>query len=223
MLERMRLLQVGAFVSMCVLGSHSVSAQAPTLYTRQVTPVPATPFDATASHDILVVTTVDANFIINLPQAVTSPPQPITSDGIKGRHFTVKKVDAGTGTVKIVAQSGQNIDGQASYFLSAKDQEVSVVSDGANWKLLDAVPKGVLHAHTFPGANAGAKIAAACAALPSGGGSIDGRGFGATTQVVSSDMFAACNKPVTLIVGGGTIYDFLDPGPALGTTKVTLP
>jgi len=46
----------------------------------------------------------------------------------------------------------------------------------------------VRYASGFPGADAGAKIAAAIADLPANGGTIDARGFGATTQSVSATI-----------------------------------
>ncbi|HEY6252500.1 MAG TPA: hypothetical protein VI685_21300 [Candidatus Angelobacter sp.] len=51
------------------------------------------------------------------------------------------------------------------------------------------------------GTNAGAKIMACIAALPAVGGIADARGFGATTQIISSQLdIGAGGKPVTLLI-----------------------
>jgi hypothetical protein len=56
-----------------------------------------------------------------------------------GRTFKVKKTDASANAVTVLAPApvhGQEyIDGATSYVLSAQNQYVEVVSDGANWKI----------------------------------------------------------------------------------------
>jgi len=79
--------------------------------------------------------------------------------------------------------------------------------DGGNLNLVGpgwALP--VLLAHTFPGADAGAKIAAAIAALPATGGTVDARGLPGA-QTISSDVFTAATKNVRILWGAGT-YSF---------------
>ncbi|MBI3894476.1 MAG: hypothetical protein HY313_00955 [Acidobacteria bacterium] len=61
----------------------------------------------------------------------------------------------------------------------------------------------VRYADQFPGANAGAKIAAAIADLPSTGGTVDARGFEAT-QTVAQNIFSGVTKPVNLHLGCAT-------------------
>ena len=56
----------------------------------------------------------------------------------------------------------------------------------------------------FTGADAGAKIAAAIADLPSTGGTVDARGLEGA-QTISSDMFGGITKPVTLLLGATTL------------------
>jgi hypothetical protein len=60
-----------------------------------------------------------------------------------------------------------------------------------------------LNANDFDGTNAGAKIAAAIAALPSTGGTVDARGLEGA-QAISSDIFSGVTKPVRLLLGAGT-------------------
>jgi len=65
----------------------------------------------------------------------------------------------------------------------------------------------VLDVTLFSGATADVKFAAACAALPSGGGVLDARGFGPTTQSVASTI--SCGGPtksVTFTFDRSTVY-----------------
>jgi hypothetical protein len=64
---------------------------------------------------------------------------------------------------------------------------------------------GIRNAKGFSGENAGAKIAAAIANLPSTGGTVDARGI--EGGAISQDLFAGVTKPVTLLLGHGT-YTF---------------
>lgn len=58
-------------------------------------------------------------------------------------------------------------------------------------------------ADKFAGADAGHKIAAAIADLPSTGGIVDARELEGA-QTISSDVFASSPKPITLLLGSGT-------------------
>lgn len=68
----------------------------------------------------------------------------------------------------------------------------------------------ILHADAFPGADASIKINAAIAALPSTGGTVDARGFGATVQTISVQIaVGGPNKPVVLIVSSQTVFNIM--------------
>jgi hypothetical protein len=58
---------------------------------------------------------------VNLPSAV----------GISGRQYTIKETVGGQ--TNIIPFGGQFIDGSPSYILTASNQYVTIVSDGANW------------------------------------------------------------------------------------------
>lgn len=65
----------------------------------------------------------------------------------------------------------------------------------------------VVYADQETGATADVKIAAACAALPSTGGTIDARGFGATTQTLAGVISCgSTTKPVTFLFDSATIF-----------------
>lgn len=79
--------------------------------------------DATAvAGELLLVTTGDGPVRVTLPALAN------------GALVVVTKVDAGLGSVAVVAQeSAQTINSEASYSISAVRQTVSFVSDGAQW------------------------------------------------------------------------------------------
>lgn len=63
-------------------------------------------------------------------------------------------------------------------------------------------------ADQYPGRDAFAKINAAIAALPAGGGTVDARGFGATSQAVTTPLIiGSATKPVTLLIDGNTRFE----------------
>lgn len=64
------------------------------------------------------------------------------------------------------------------------------------------VDDNVRHCAQFTGANAGAKIAACIADLPSTGGTADARGLEGT-QTIAQDVLSSVTKPVTLLLGAG--------------------
>lgn len=68
---------------------------------------------------------------------------------------------------------------------------------------LDALAAGPRDCTTFSGANAGAKIAACIADLPSSGGIADARGFEGA-QTISVDLGSGVTKPVQLVFGAAT-------------------
>lgn len=88
-----------------------------------VTVVPSTgdPVTATTSDEIILVTTGANAINVNLPAAATS-----------GLKKTIKKVDAGGGTVVINKAGSDTIQGAASFTLSIHNQSVELIADGAN-------------------------------------------------------------------------------------------
>lgn len=81
--------------------------------------------------------------------------------------------------------------------------------DAANKAYVDANAGGqtmssVRLAHLFAGTDACAKMAAAAAALPATGGTVDARGLDGP-QTCAADPFAGVTKPVTVLLGAGTL------------------
>jgi hypothetical protein len=65
--------------------------------------------------------------------AVTLP----TAAGVKGRIYTVKRMNAGANNVTIACTGGQTIDGAATVVLAAQYDRATVQSTGANWVRID--------------------------------------------------------------------------------------
>jgi hypothetical protein len=71
----------------------------------------------------------------------------------------------------------------------------------------------VVYADQFSGSDAFAKINSAIAALPSSGGTVDARGFGAGIQAVSTQLvIGSSTKPVCLIVDANTQFNISTTG-----------
>jgi len=79
----------------------------------------------TTAHDIVEVTTGSSTITLTLPTAV----------GIKGKPYTLKKVDSGTGSVLIDGAGTETIEGLLNYSLVNQWQYVEIYSDNANWKI----------------------------------------------------------------------------------------
>ena len=89
---------------------------------------------------------------------------------------------------------------------------ITGVTDVRTWFVDPNSAGPVIRADLMPGADAGAQIIAAIAALPSAtGGTVDARRLEGGT--ISTNPFAGVTKPVTLWLGSGTYY----------TTTLTMP
>jgi hypothetical protein len=77
---------------------------------------------------------------------------------------------------------------------------ITSVTDVRTW-FVDPNSSGpVIRADLMPGADAGAKITAAIAALPATGGTVDARGLEGA-QTISQNIFSGVTKPVRLLLG----------------------
>ncbi len=80
-------------------------------------------YTALVSDEIITGDATSAAFTITLPTAV----------GKTGQTYTIKRINSGANAVTVGTTSSQNIDGAATYALSAQYKYVKVVSDGTNW------------------------------------------------------------------------------------------
>lgn len=60
---------------------------------------------------------------------------PTAADNV-GRRITIKKVDAGAGSVVVDGEAAETIDGAATYTVTAQYAFVTVQSDGFNWMII---------------------------------------------------------------------------------------
>jgi hypothetical protein len=76
------------------------------------------------SDATVLCSTMRGAVTLTLPRAVTC----------SGRQVTVRKADAGQGTVTIQSANGETVDGQTWVSLTAQNEFVTLLSDGHVWK-----------------------------------------------------------------------------------------
>jgi len=82
-------------------------------------------YTLTTVDQVVTADATSAAFTVTLPTAV----------GVTGKTYTIKKVDTGSNAVAVATTSSQTIDGVASFALSTAQATVTVISDGANWRV----------------------------------------------------------------------------------------
>lgn len=83
----------------------------------------STNYTLTSSDSVINVNASGGSLSINLPTAV----------GIVGRQYTIKKIDTSANPVMVSTTLSQTIDDNTTLALSAQNQYVTIISDGANW------------------------------------------------------------------------------------------
>lgn len=156
---------------------NALSAYTPTITT----------YTAQAADNVLSADATTGSFTITLPTAV----------GIAGKQYTVKKVDYSVNTVTIATTSSQTIDGSPTAILVFTNHFITVVSNGANWLVIE---------HNYAGTMLGyAEVVAT----------------GATTNsTVTSAALAANTLPGLAIttVGAGRAVTIMFQGQGYNTT-----
>lgn len=147
-----------------------------------------------------------ANRTVTFPDAgaaasvgYTLTPGTTGSDVNWGATGVLNVPDAGATTRGVVTTGSQTFAGLKTFSTGVSTAALTLTGD------LDAPDiNRIRYAHQFAGANAGAKIAAAIADLPSTGGTVDARGLeGAQTSSVNP--FVGITKPITLLLGDTTL------------------
>ena len=93
---------------------------------------------ATKSSAYTAINT-DSTILVSGTTTITLP----TAAGIKGKTYTIKKIDAGT-TSTVATTSSQTIDGVITLSLVAQYEGVKVGSDGSNWWVVGQVATSIL-------------------------------------------------------------------------------
>ena len=86
-----------------------------------------TAYSLTATDSVILADATGGAFTVTLPTAV----------GCQGRQYTVKRTNSGSNNVTVGATSSQTIDGAATKALGAQWSTIAVVSDGANWQIVN--------------------------------------------------------------------------------------
>lgn len=81
---------------------------------------------AVASDGIILADATGGSLTITLPSAV----------GIKGKTYSVKRLNAGANTVTVAAAGAETIDGASTEVLTMQYVSIDLVSDDANWSIL---------------------------------------------------------------------------------------
>lgn len=109
-------------------------------------------FTLTSANDVVGADASGGGFTLTLP----------TSVGNDGKVFHLKKIESSTNTVTVATTSSQTIDGSTTQYLSTQD-DISVLSDGANWRILSRkIDRGLVvgTAQTSAGTTTSASYAA---------------------------------------------------------------
>lgn len=86
-------------------------------------------YTLTSTDSVILADATSGAFANTLPTAV----------GISGRQYTIKRINGGANTVTVGTTSSQTIDGASTKTLGAQWSAVTVVSDGANWQIVNVV------------------------------------------------------------------------------------
>ncbi len=78
------------------------------------------------SHNVIVSNNGSVAKTITLPSAI----------GIKGRVYTIKRSETSTANSTIATSLSQKIDGELSFLLTQSKQYITLISDGADWKII---------------------------------------------------------------------------------------
>jgi hypothetical protein len=106
-----------AYVDSAVAGASSNVA---------VDTVTAATYTATASNGVILASGAANAITITLPTAV----------GYTGKKLDIKKTDATANAITVSAVAAQTIDGATSKVITTQYQNITLVSDGANWFLI---------------------------------------------------------------------------------------
>lgn len=88
-----------------------------------------TAYTLTATDSVILANATTAAFTCTLPTAV----------GITGRQYTIKRINSGANNVTVGCSASQVIDGAATKTLGSQWSTLTVVSDGANWQVVNVL------------------------------------------------------------------------------------
>ncbi|MFN8371192.1 MAG: hypothetical protein U0T83_11290 [Bacteriovoracaceae bacterium] len=85
-------------------------------------------YTLTSSDSVILGDASGGTITLTLPTAV----------GIEGRQYTLKKTDSSTNAVTVSTTAAQTIDGATSFSLANRYDNLTIVSDGANWSIISS-------------------------------------------------------------------------------------
>jgi len=174
-------------------------------------------------NTITSATTLDDTYHVvlcnNGPYTVTLPPAAANT----GRVYRIKNIDAQSDVITIDGNGSETIDGALTYALQPYQYSITLISDGANWQVIEFFTSGV-----SPTASAGAALSAICQSETSAamGGSVGGSATGGTWTGGAGIWTNATNPSTATYTAGasesGSItLTLTTSGGSFGTTTAT--
>jgi hypothetical protein len=117
--------------SVVTVSGGSVRFNGAATFTNNVVFLGATTYNIATKSSSYPLVSGDGIILLNGTTLTATLP---TAVGITGKTYTIKEIAASSGTV--ATTSSQTIDASTTYALSAQYKYVTVVSDGANWKII---------------------------------------------------------------------------------------
>ena len=106
----------GSTVSLVNSGSINISLPITTITTTY-----------TAGNDYTILANAASGaFTVTLPAAASN----------SGVIYNIKKIDSSTNAVTIDGNASETIDGLLTYTLSTQNEEITIQSDGSNWRII---------------------------------------------------------------------------------------
>jgi hypothetical protein len=96
-------------------------------------------YTLTASDSVITANATSAAFTLTLPTAV----------GAAGLLYTIKKIDTSVNTVTIATAASQTIDGATTFVMRTPNLTAQLISDGANWQIIDIMSTDPWHGMTL--------------------------------------------------------------------------
>jgi hypothetical protein len=100
----------------------------------------------TASSNYTVLSTDSYVSLSALSNTITATLP--TAVGIRGKTYTLQKVDSSTHAITIATASSQTINGVVGATLNAQYEDLTIISDGANWQVIQAYVPAIIASAT---------------------------------------------------------------------------
>ena len=84
------------------------------------------PYTTTLTDDTILCNATDGAITINL----------LTAVGVSGKKYNIKKIDSASNSITIDPDVAETIDGETSIIITGENDNYTIQSDGANWRVI---------------------------------------------------------------------------------------